>query len=167
MSYTLLLIWSSIAPGYKTLTLACKFTRRNKCRFKWSEHDTSASPNNRKRRPLFFFSLVVWLENFLVFSLVCRNLWQTAYTWQKEYHLFYSLYKMSWISISLNCILKSCLVSLNRVSCFLFSPSGACFLFTCEYESWSVWENEHTADALYQIHLFLDSWKNESIVVAL
>ena len=96
MSYTLLLIWSSIGPGYKTLTLACKFTRRNTCRFKWSEHETSPSPKNRRRRPLFFFSLVVWLENFLVFSLVWRNLWQTAiYTWQKECHLFYSLYKIS------------------------------------------------------------------------
>lgn len=107
-----------------------------------------------EERDHYSFFVVIWFENFLASSLVCRNLWQTAiYTWQKECHLFYSLYKM--------CKCTKCPGSLYLAPCFfafypkilpcilklhilflLFSFSGVCFLFSCEYESWSLWENE-------------------------
>ena len=89
MSYTLR-IWSSIASGYKTNTLARKFTTEKKqVPLNEREQETLLSPKHdgntnigyricHPEKENVLLALVVWLENILASSLVCHNFWQTA-----------------------------------------------------------------------------------------
>lgn len=89
MSYTLR-IWSSIASGYKTNTLAREFTiekkqvpsnEREQETLLSAKHGGSTSIGYRICHPekeTVLLALVVWLENFLASSLICHNFWQTA-----------------------------------------------------------------------------------------